>query len=297
MSQHNNAESTQPIREDRNEDRHRDKECSPPVTAVHHHRKKTAENDRGDQKTQTRARLCNLERALRDFDHQAVRKDGDMEGVQTGNDNVRGDGLQPRDQKGSARDQKEEEKQRRQQQPEETRPEHGEDHDLEHRHHHQLAALLNIEHRREQPNGREDRHQKQWPQRRARRHRSKDGAPLPEQEACEGNDQKAVIIGGRVDPYLHCSAYLALKHDGENETRNGDDHQRRPPAGCQSRTDDRPSLSSGREDCHAFTQSNDSVGALAGARRGSRTRIVGNRPRFGASVRSDRQMSRVSRSP
>src|SRR5207244_9456404 len=89
-------------------------------------------------------------------------------------------------------------------------------------------------------------------------------SPLPEQKANEGEDQKAVIIGGRVDPYLHRSDYLALKHDGEDEAGDGDDRQRRPPAGRQRRTDDWLSSWRGRKGCHKFIQSWDNVGVFTG---------------------------------
>jgi hypothetical protein len=61
-----------------------------------------------------------------------------------------------------------------------------------------------------------------------------------------------VIIGGRVDPDLHRSGCLVLKHDGEDEAGYGDDRQRRPPTGRQRRTNDRYSSSSGGKGCHAF---------------------------------------------
>ena len=84
-----------------------------------------------------------------------------------------------------------------------------------------------------------------------------------------------MIIGGRVDPYLHRSDYLALKHDGEDEAGDGDDRQRRPPAGRQRRTDDWLSSWSGRKGCHKFIQSWDNVGVFAGTRRKSGAGAVG----------------------
>src|SRR5271154_3054810 len=99
----------------------RDEHSPAQKAAVHDDGKEASEHNRGDQKPQTGASFGDLEITLGYLDHISVGKNGDVQSMKPSDDDLGGDRLQCRDQKGAARHQKEQKQQRSQQAPEGSR--------------------------------------------------------------------------------------------------------------------------------------------------------------------------------